>query len=107
CGAIWLRDRVAPVKVTTEATVVAAEEHGGGLRVRLADGSERFADHAIVATGFPVDVGRLDFIAPDLRAEIASVPLGPQLRSGFESSVPGLHFVGAAAAGTFGPVMRF
>jgi FAD-dependent urate hydroxylase len=29
--------------------------------------------------------------------------LGP----GFESSVPGLHFVGAFAAASFGPVMRF
>jgi hypothetical protein len=32
---------------------------------------------------------------------------GPALSATFESSVPGLHFVGQAAAETFGPVMRF
>jgi len=31
----------------------------------------------------------------------------PELGTGFESSVPGLHFIGAAAAMSFGPVMRF
>jgi hypothetical protein len=29
------------------------------------------------------------------------------LKSNFESSVPGLYFVGLAAANSFGPVMRF
>jgi hypothetical protein len=31
----------------------------------------------------------------------------PLLRPGMESSVPGLHFVGAPAAWSFGPIMRF
>jgi hypothetical protein len=31
----------------------------------------------------------------------------PVLGAGFESSVPGLHFVGAFSAASFGPVMRF
>ena len=31
----------------------------------------------------------------------------PVLGAGLESSVPGLHFVGAPAAYSFGPVMRF
>jgi hypothetical protein len=31
----------------------------------------------------------------------------PILSSDFESSVPGLYFVGLSAARTFGPVMRF
>ena len=29
------------------------------------------------------------------------------IRGGMESSVPRLHLVGAAAAGTFGPAIRF
>ena len=29
------------------------------------------------------------------------------LKPGLESSVPGLHFVGAPAAWSFGPIMRF
>jgi hypothetical protein len=31
----------------------------------------------------------------------------PVLNAGFESSVPGLYFVGATAAYSFGPVCRF
>jgi hypothetical protein len=31
----------------------------------------------------------------------------PILSSNFESSIPGLYFVGIAAANSFGPVMRF
>jgi hypothetical protein len=31
----------------------------------------------------------------------------PQLDGGFQSSVPGLHFLGAPAAWSFGPLMRF
>jgi phage tail-like protein len=31
----------------------------------------------------------------------------PELTSGFECSVPGLHFLGAPAAASFGPLMRF
>jgi hypothetical protein len=31
----------------------------------------------------------------------------PILDKGFESTVPGLHFLGAPAAWSFGPLMRF
>ena len=31
----------------------------------------------------------------------------PILNSGLESSLPGLHFVGAPASESFGPIMRF
>jgi hypothetical protein len=31
----------------------------------------------------------------------------PFLSTDFESSVPGLYFTGLAAAGSFGPLMRF
>jgi hypothetical protein len=31
----------------------------------------------------------------------------PRLSSGFETSIPGLHVVGAPAAWSFGPLMRF
>jgi hypothetical protein len=31
----------------------------------------------------------------------------PRLDAGFESSLPGLHFLGAPAAWSFGPLMRF
>jgi len=42
-----------------------------------------------------------------LRARIRVFDGSPRLSTTFESSVPGLHFVGLASAQSFGPVMRF
>lgn len=64
-------------------------------------------DHVIAATGYAARVDRLRFLAPDLRAAIKTHDGYPVLSSNFESSEPGLYFVGLAAAGTFGPLMRF
>ena len=79
------------------------------LHVRAADGSERVivADHIIAATGYRVDIERLKFLSPQLRSKIKTVNQAPVLSSRFESSIPGLYFVGIAAANSFGPVMRF
>ena len=61
----------------------------------------------LLATGYRVDVTRYHFLSPALLANLRVSGGYPRLGPGLESSVPGLHFVGAAAAGTFGPVMRF
>ena len=77
------------------------------LRVTFDDGTAQVVDHALLATGFRIDIRRLPFLPPEL-AEAIAVDRGyPLLKRGFESSVPGLHFVGAPAARSFGPVMRF
>jgi hypothetical protein len=54
-----------------------------------------------------VDVTRYAFLAPELRDALRTRDGYPQLEAGFESSVPGLHFLGTPAAGTFGPLNRF
>jgi hypothetical protein len=64
-------------------------------------------DHVIAATGFKVDLARLKFLGQELQSQLRSVDSTPILSANFESSVPGLHFVGLASANTFGPVMRF
>ena len=51
--------------------------------------------------------GRLKFLRPEIRSELKTLLGSPVLSSTFESSVPGLYFVGVAAANSFGPVMRF
>jgi hypothetical protein len=74
-------------------------------------GGERqiVTDQVVAGTGFRVNVDRLDYLDPKLRAEIAREGKGeaPKLGAGFESSVPGLFIVGIAGAPVFGPVMRF
>jgi thioredoxin reductase len=64
------------------------------------------ADHVLAATGYRVDVQRIECLAPVL-SQLRCVSQTPVLSSYFESSVPGLYFVGVAATNAFGPVMRF
>jgi thioredoxin reductase len=64
-------------------------------------------DHVIAATGYKAAVSRLSFIDQSLQAQVRTVAEAPVLDRQFESSVPGLYFVGAAAANSFGPLLRF
>jgi hypothetical protein len=61
----------------------------------------------LLATGYRVDISRYAFLDPSMLAGIATAGGSPRLRRGFESTVPGLHFLGAAAAWSFGPLFRF
>jgi ribulose 1,5-bisphosphate synthetase/thiazole synthase len=65
------------------------------------------ADHVICATGYRADVQRLGFLDPSLRSELRTLARTPVLSHRFESSVPGLYFLGLSAAVSFGPMMRF
>jgi thioredoxin reductase len=88
-----------------------AELHEGRVRLHLRalDGSEREVqtEHIIAATGYKVDLDRLQFLSSEIRSKLKTVNGAPVLSSGFESSIPGLYFAGIAAANSFGPVMRF
>jgi thioredoxin reductase len=79
------------------------------LTLRAADGTEREVrtEHIIAATGYKVDLERLTFLSTEIRSQLKAVKGSPVLSSSFESSVPGIYFVGIAAANSFGPVMRF
>ncbi len=77
------------------------------MRLELNDGSQRTVDHVVLATGYRVDVAREPIVGETLRAGLRLHDGYPVLRRGFESSVPGLHFLGAYSAWSFGPIMRF
>jgi cation diffusion facilitator CzcD-associated flavoprotein CzcO len=108
-GSGWLAPRLQSVAITTACHVVAATATPDGSRVRLklSNGTERVVDHVLLATGYRVDVNRYPFLAPALREGIRTRNGYPALAAGFESSVPGLHFLGTPAADTFGPLCRF
>jgi thioredoxin reductase len=80
---------------------------GARLHLRLSDGSERAVDHVVLGTGYRVDVSRCDFLPPEILRDLRLVDGYPVLDSGLESSIPGLHFLGAPAAYRFGPLVRF
>ena len=60
-----------------------------------------------MATGYRVDIGSYEFLDPKLLRAVNRVDGFPKLGPGFESSVRGLHFLGAPAAWSFGPLFRF
>ncbi len=106
-GARWLVCRLEEVPIATGRSVVKAKATGDGVRVTLDDNSQRVVDHVILGTGYRIDLGTYDFLAPELIDAVTRVGGYPVLGKGLESSVPGLHFLGAPAAWSFGPTMRF
>jgi thioredoxin reductase len=102
---------VGKVPLHTGVSVAEAAVRDGRVILRLtkSDGSESSFEtgHVIAATGYHVDLERLDFIEPEIRRKVQKTANSPALSANFESSVPGLFFVGASAANTFGPLMRF
>jgi FAD-dependent urate hydroxylase len=106
-GARWLVQRLAAVPITTGRNAVGANPVGGQASVRLDDGTERLVDHVILGTGYRVDVADYDFLSDGVLSGVQRVNGYPLLGAGFESTVPGLHFVGAPAARSYGPTMRF
>jgi len=103
----FVRVRLAPVRISTGVSVAAASRCGDTIRVAVSDGSFRDADHLMFGTGYEVDFARYPFIDPGLLAGVRLAGGYPVLRRGLESSVPGLHVLGAPAAWSYGPIMRF
>ncbi|WP_264806491.1 NAD(P)-binding domain-containing protein [Acetobacter estunensis] len=64
-------------------------------------------DHVIAGTGARIDLSRLPFLDHDLLPDIETEDGMPVLSRYFESTVPGLHFIGPTAAASFGPLLRF
>jgi thioredoxin reductase len=107
-GAGWLRPRVeGKVPLTAFTEVVEATPSGSGVRLRLSDGTSRDVDHLVLGTGYRPSAGKLQFLDPLIREKLHQREGFPLLDQWFESSVPGLHFVGGLAGKTFGPICRF
>jgi FAD-dependent urate hydroxylase len=106
-GARWLVDRFKDIPISTGRFVEAATPSGSKLHLRLNDGSSREVDHALLGTGYRVDVARYPFFPTELSQGLAQVNGFPKLTPGFESSIPGLHIMGAPSSWNFGPLMFF
>jgi cation diffusion facilitator CzcD-associated flavoprotein CzcO len=106
-GSHWLIDRLAEVPLHLDCRVVSATPVRGKLELELSTGETRVVDHLMFGTGYRLDISRYPFLAPELIAHIRQADGYPVLSRGFESSAAGLHFLGAPAAWSFGPIMRF
>lgn len=106
-GARWLIGRMGNVRITTGRSVVSARPSGDELHLKLDDGRSRYVDHVLLGTGYHVDISRYPFLCPELSRGLVRSNGFPKLARGLESSIPGLHFLGALSAWTFGPLMYF
>jgi hypothetical protein len=107
----WTRDLVdGKVPFFLGLRLRGAARVGERIELQMEDDDGRRvlqSDHVIAATGYKVDLRRMPFLSSELLGRIRSVEHTPILSSYFESSVPGLYFVGLSAANSFGPMMRF
>jgi thioredoxin reductase len=108
----FVRDQVVgkvPFILGVKITEASVRDNRVSLQLSGDNGAGRtlVTDHVIAATGYKVDLRSITYLGSDLRAGIHSLEESPVLTSNFETSIPGLYFVGASAANSFGPLMRF
>ena len=114
CGDGALHGRLEGFPILLGCRIHAVEPADGAcerLRVTLTDGRgqvrQHLTTHLISATGYQYDKGRVQMLSQSLREQIRVGREGaPKLNHGFESTVPGLHFIGPLAAPSFGPQLR-
>ena len=111
-GASWLRERVeGQFPVRTGQTVFQATSQGGKVQLEVVGAgtvrSELTVDHVIAATGYRIDLKRLGFLPDAMRSSLRTVGGSAAVGRDYQSSVPGLYFIGPSVAPSMGPVMRF
>jgi FAD-dependent urate hydroxylase len=108
----WIQDRFeGKVNLKLRTKVVSAETVGQevilGLQTEGAPDYSMSFDHVVAGTGYTLDVDRLSYLDAGLRLQVLRIDRSPALSLRFESSVPGLYFLGPLTALNFGPVFRF
>lgn len=107
-GSYWLKSRLFGKVTLHERTPISkVEEVKGRARLTFANGKTLDVDHIILGTGYRTDVKRLTMLDPALIKAIQVYQGAPVLNSQFETSVPGLYFVGYSSTRSFGPLYRF
>ena len=107
-GASWLKSRILgqfPVKEQIQVTKVEAVDNIA--RLTLSNGEMLEVDHVILGTGYRTDVNRLPMLDASLRKAIQVDEGFPVLNHWFESSIPGLYFIGYSSLRSFGAFYRF
>ena len=106
-GTRWLKPRTREIPIHVNRHVLKSELIQNRVSVHLSDGTVGEYDHILLGTGYQVDITRYSFLSPRILQLVKRVNGYPLLNTGFETSLPGLHFLGAPAAFSFGPLMRF
>lgn len=103
----FVKVRLDAIKVRLGVRITGTQLTADGIQLRLSDGTSGEFDHLMFGTGYRVDVAAYPFLDADILSSLRRTEGYPILRRGLESSVPRLHFVGAPASWSFGPILRF
>jgi FAD-dependent urate hydroxylase len=108
----WIKDRVlgkVAIHVHHELVGVSSAGQRLHLKIRNGDGNLRNVevDFVVAGTGYNADVSRLNFLDAEILSRVRRIEQAPRLDINFQSSVPGLHFVGPLSFMCFGPLFRF
>jgi hypothetical protein len=108
----WIQDRVlgkVPIHVRHE--LVEAAVVGNQVQLKFSNGEAPMrtvdVDFVVAGTGYEVDVARLAYLDQEIIQRIQCIERSPELNSKFESSDPGLYFLGPLSFMCFGPLFRF
>ena len=106
----WLAPRLRrdEIRVRPGTGIADVEARGSGLRVRLEPGGPVDVDHVLYATGYRVDLARVELLRSGGWLErIRCVDGLPELDDTLQCSVPGLHFTSLPATRSFGSFFAF
>jgi cation diffusion facilitator CzcD-associated flavoprotein CzcO len=117
----WIRDRViGKVPIHVQHELIDVGTSGNRVVLTFRDGSNGHNGHhgdshvktvevdvVIAGTGYDPDVGRLAYLDRQIVRDIQCIERAPTLNSHFESSIPGLYFIGPISFMCFGPLFRF
>lgn len=106
----WLGPRINRPEITVRprTRIVGCERRADGLLVRLDAGDRLAVDHVLYATGYKVDLRRVDFLAAgNLLPRIERRDGYPLLDGSLQSTVPGLFLTSVPATRDFGLFFGF
>ncbi len=107
-GAAWLKARLeGKVPLHESQQVREIQEIDAGVKLVLSDQKILRADHIILGTGYRVDVRKLPMLHSSIVSSLQTYHDAPILSDRFESSIPGLYFVGISSVSSCGPLYRF
>jgi FAD-dependent urate hydroxylase len=107
-GAAWLKPRVLGKVLLHELQhVQLVKEVDDGVILTLSNRKPLKADHIILGTGYRADIKNLPMLHAAVLSEVRTYRNAPILNNRFESSAPGLYFVGFSSVSSCGPLYRF
>jgi len=107
----WLWPRVNKKNVSLWPNSRVADWHvaaSGAIEARLDRGDSLWADQVLFATGYRVDVAKVNYLADEVTSGRLAANEGfPALDEDLQTTIPGLYITGQAATRDFGPCFGF